>query len=209
MNRNHHYKKWSSNWINIFYIYIFCYNPKRIKQLIQVFIAMHIFFLKTMFWIISMSINMRRSMLITTVWCRVHWRIMFSCEIEFVFTHSARVVHSTSLSDATLRGRPTLGPYESFPDVLLRPVVRRTSFVRQIRTRRRCNVFLRPRRIRTSGKLSYGPKVERPLNVRGRLAEWVHNVHVSFTGYIKAKWLFLKPSPQTKQWKTQHAEQNR
>ena len=32
--------------------------------------------------------------------------------------------------------------------------------------------FLRPRRKRTSGKLSYGPKVGRPLNVRGRLAEW-------------------------------------
>ena len=32
--------------------------------------------------------------------------------------------------------------------------------------------FLRPRRIRTSEKLSYGPKVGRPLNVRGRLAEW-------------------------------------
>ena len=32
--------------------------------------------------------------------------------------------------------------------------------------------FLRPRRIRTSGKLLYGPKVRRPLNVRGRLAEW-------------------------------------
>ena len=33
--------------------------------------------------------------------------------------------------------------------------------------------FLRPRRIMTSGKLSYGPKVGCPLNVRGRLAEWV------------------------------------
>ena len=32
--------------------------------------------------------------------------------------------------------------------------------------------FLRPRRIKTSGKLSYGPKVGFPLNVRGRLAEW-------------------------------------
>ena len=41
-------------------------------------------------------------------------------------THSARVVHSTSYSDVTLRGRPNLGPNESFPDVLLRPSVRRT-----------------------------------------------------------------------------------
>ena len=32
----------------------------------------------------------------------------------------------TSYSDVTSRGRPTLGPYESFPDVILRPVVRRT-----------------------------------------------------------------------------------
>ena len=32
--------------------------------------------------------------------------------------------------------------------------------------------FLRPRRIRTSGKLAYRPKVGRPLNVCGRLAEW-------------------------------------
>ena len=57
-------------------------------------------------------------------------------------THSVRVVHSTSYSDATLRGRPTLGPYKKiFPDVLLRPVVRRTLYVRPIRTRRWCNVF--------------------------------------------------------------------
>ena len=35
-------------------------------------------------------------------------------------SHSARVVHSTSYSDVTSRGRPALGPYESFPDVLIR-----------------------------------------------------------------------------------------
>ena len=55
--------------------------------------------------------------------------------------HSARVVHSTSYSDVTSRGRPDFGPYVSFPDVLLRPGVRRTSLVRLIRTQRRCNVF--------------------------------------------------------------------
>ena len=64
-------------------------------------------------------------------------------------THSARVVHSTSYSDVTSRGRPNLGPYVSCPDVLLRPGVR----------------------IRTSGKLTYGPKLGRPPDIRGRLAE--------------------------------------
>ena len=53
-----------------------------------------------------------------------------------ILSHSARVVHSTSHSVVTLRERPTLGPYESFPDVLLRPGVRRTYLVRPIRTRR-------------------------------------------------------------------------
>ena len=38
--------------------------------------------------------------------------------------------------------------------------------------------FLRPRRIRTSGKLSYGLNSERPLNVRGRLAEWVASRYI-------------------------------
>ena len=37
-----------------------------------------------------------------------------------IATHSARVVQSTSHLVVTLRGRSTLGPYESFPDVLLR-----------------------------------------------------------------------------------------
>ena len=44
--------------------------------------------------------------------------------------------------------------------------------------------FIRPRRIRTSGKLSYGPKVGRPLNIRGGLAEWyipVKNRYVYFS----------------------------
>ena len=30
------------------------------------------------------------------------------------------------------------------------------------------------RRIKTSGKLSYGPELGRPFDVRGRLAEWVY-----------------------------------
>ena len=45
--------------------------------------------------------------------------------------------------------------------------------------------FLRPRRIRTSGKLSYGPKVERPLNVRGRLAEWANLTRRARTAQLK------------------------
>ena len=61
--------------------------------------------------------------------------------IMLVLTHSARVIHNTFYSDVTSRGRPNLGPYVSFPDVLLRPDVRRTSFVRPIRTRRREDVF--------------------------------------------------------------------
>ena len=61
--------------------------------------------------------------------------------IHSACTHLARVAHSTSYSDVMSRGRPNLGPYVSFPDVLLRPGVRITPFVRPIRTRRRCNVF--------------------------------------------------------------------
>ena len=41
-------------------------------------------------------------------------------------TYSARVVQSPSHLVVKLRGRPTLGPYKSFTDVLLRLVVRRT-----------------------------------------------------------------------------------
>ena len=99
--------------------------------------------------------------------------VLYKCPGYTKGTHSARVVLSTSYSDVTSRWRPNLGPYVSFPDVILRPGVRRTLFVRPIRTRRRCDIFLHPGRIRTSGKLSYGPKLGRPLDVRGRLAEWV------------------------------------
>ena len=56
----------------------------------------------------------------------------------FNLSHSARVVHSASHSNVTLRGRPTSCPYESFQDVVLRPGVRRTQFVRPTR---RCIVF--------------------------------------------------------------------
>ena len=59
----------------------------------------------------------------------------------WVVSHSARVVHSTSFSDVTSRGWPNLGPFVSFPDVLLRPGVRRTLFQRATRTWRRCNVL--------------------------------------------------------------------
>ena len=88
-------------------------------------------------------------------------------------THSARVVHRTSHSDVTSRGRPALGPYVSFPDVLYVPAsVERHSYVRFGRDVGATS-FLRPQRKRTSGKLTHGPKVGRPLNVHGRLAEWV------------------------------------
>ena len=81
-------------------------------------------------------------------------------------SHSTRVVNRTSHLDVSWRGRHTLGPNESYPDVLLRSGVCRMLLVRPTRTS-----FLRPRRIRTFGKLSYGSKVGRPLNVLGRLAE--------------------------------------
>ena len=61
---------------------------------------------------------------------------------------------STSHSDESLSGRPTLGLYESFSDVPAS--VERNSYVRLGRIRD-----------------EYGPKVGRPLNVRVRPAEWV------------------------------------
>ena len=79
--------------------------------------------------------------------------------IDILKSHSGRVVHSASHTDVTSRGWPTLGPFESFPDVRHGRDVDVTSFPR-------------PRRIRTSGKRSYGSNVGRPLNVHGRLAEW-------------------------------------
>ena len=87
-------------------------------------------------------------------------------------SHLARVVHSTSYSDLTLRGRPTFGPYESNSDALFCPV-KRNLYVRLGHDVDAMS-FLHLRRIRTSWKHLYGPKVGRPLNVRGRLAEWVH-----------------------------------
>ena len=44
-------------------------------------------------------------------------------EVSYKCAHSARVVHSTSYSDVTSRGRPDMGPYVGFRDVLLRPGV--------------------------------------------------------------------------------------
>ena len=88
-------------------------------------------------------------------------------------SHSAMVVHSTSHSDLTFRGRPTLGPHKSLPDVIVRLGVRRTQFARQARTRRRCNVFSTSATNKDVRILSYGAKVGRSLNVRGRPAAWV------------------------------------
>ena len=42
--------------------------------------------------------------------------------------------------------------------------------------------------MRTSGKLSYGPKVGRPLNVRGRLAEWDLTIYMfGYTRKVKCE----------------------
>ena len=65
-------------------------------------------------------------------------RFMYEIRLRTILTHSARVVHSTSYSDVT--SRPSLGPYVSFLDVLLRPGVRRTSSVGRIKTRRQYDV---------------------------------------------------------------------
>ena len=75
---------------------------------------------------------------------------------------SARVVHSTSHSDVTLKGRPTSDPYESFPGVSYVLASIERNFVRPTRTRRRCNVFstsvtnkeVRKSSIRTQGMAS-------------------------------------------------------
>ena len=63
--------------------------------------------------------------------------------------------------------------------------VERNSYVRFERDVEAAS-YLRLRRIRTSGKLSYGPKAGRPLNVRGRLAEWVTS-HRYFCLRVKQK----------------------
>ena len=85
--------------------------------------------------------------------------------------YQKHVVNSTSYLDVTSRGRPNLYPYVSFPDVLLRTGVRLTLFVRSIRTRRRSDVLSTSATNRDAGKLTYGSKLGRHLDVRGRLAE--------------------------------------
>ena len=125
--------------------------------------------------------------------------------------HSARVVNSTSLSDVTLWGPPTLGPYERFPDVLLRPDIRRTLFVRLIRTRRRCNVFstsatnkeFRKTYIRAQNRTSAQrpwtscrvgiPVMEPPISI-GKLGQWLKNgrdgLKVCITQCVGLMWFF-------------------
>ena len=86
-------------------------------------------------------------------------------------SHSATVVHRTSHSDVTWKERPNLGPYKSFWTSFYVPAsVQRNLYVR-LRHHVDATSFLRPRQIGTSGKLSYGPKVGYPLNVRGRISE--------------------------------------
>ena len=86
--------------------------------------------------------------------------------------HSARVAYSTSHSNVTLRGRPTLAHMKVFRTSFNVPdSVECNSYVRLGRGVY-AKSFLRPRRIRTSGDLSYGPNVGHPLNLRGRLTEW-------------------------------------
>ena len=88
-------------------------------------------------------------------------------------SHSARVVLSTSLSVVTLRPVWLWARMKVFRTSFYVPAsLERNSHVR-IGRDVDATSFLRPRRITTSGKLSYGPKVWRLLNVRGRLAEWV------------------------------------
>ena len=69
-------------------------------------------------------------------------------------THSAGVVHSTSHSVVMLRGRPTLGPYESFRMSFYVPAsIEHNLYVRLGRDVDATS-YLRPQQIRTSGKLS-------------------------------------------------------
>ena len=77
--------------------------------------------------------------------------------------HSERVVHSTSHSDVTLRGRPSFGPYVSLPDVLLRPGVRRNLDTTSMQ-----RLGYMPEKGRPE-TLSYRPKVGRPLHVIGSI----------------------------------------
>ena len=95
----------------------------------------------------------------------------------FLFeTHSARVVHSTSFSDATSRGRHIWAHMHVFRASLYVPTsVGRYSYVRLGRNVNTTS-SLRPRRIKMSGKLTYGTKLGRPIDVRGRRAEWESNI---------------------------------
>ena len=71
--------------------------------------------------------------------------------------------------------------------------VEKTLYRRRVRIGRKNNVLRTPGRKRTSGKLSYGPKVGRPLNVRSEygvlwttLAEWAWG-NDRFLGFVHFK----------------------
>ena len=83
-----------------------------------------------------------------------------------------------------LSGQPTLGQYESFfPTSLIVADVENMLHRRLVRIGRTSYVLRTLERKRTSRKLSYGPKVGRPLDVTSdcdvlwtTLAEWVVDV---------------------------------
>ena len=83
----------------------------------------------------------------------------FFAEIVFMIaiSHSAR-------RPRTSREQPHFGPYVSFPDVLIRRG-RRKDVASTSRIGRTNDVLRTPGRKKTSGKLTYGPKLGRPLDV--------------------------------------------
>ena len=68
----------------------------------------------------------------------------------------------------TSRWRPNLDPYVSFPASLFVADVDKTSLRRRVRIERTNNVKRTPVRKRTSGKLTYGYKLGRPLDVTSK-----------------------------------------
>ena len=51
------------------------------------------------------------------------WGFCPTTSINMHVGKATRVEHSTSQSDVMLKGRPTLDPHESFPDIFSRPGV--------------------------------------------------------------------------------------
>ena len=116
---------------------------------------------------------------ITNTECEIYVKYYWPIEVSFLYMYVIPLSHSAR-RPRTFSGRSILGRMKVFRTSLFIADVEKTFYRRRVQVGRTNYVLRTPGRKRTSGKLSYGPKVGRPLNVtsendvlRTTLAEWV------------------------------------